>query len=85
MNAMKRHQLSKHNDQKTTFVCSICNAVFKTKWSMSTHKSKYHREKTLLLDTQTGATVQVQEQRLYSPGKKTKKLDITGTIKEEMM
>uniref|UniRef100_A0A2M4AIN9 Uncharacterized protein n=1 Tax=Anopheles triannulatus TaxID=58253 RepID=A0A2M4AIN9_9DIPT len=42
-NAMKRHQQAKHSNTQTSYVCAFCEARFKTKWSLSTHKSKYHR------------------------------------------
>lgn len=45
MNAMKRHKLAKHGEHKVSYSCVMCNAMFKTKWSLSTHKSKYHRDK----------------------------------------
>ncbi|XP_055594616.1 longitudinals lacking protein, isoforms H/M/V-like isoform X3 [Uranotaenia lowii] len=49
MNAMKRHKLAKHGDNKVSYSCVMCNAVFKTKWSLSTHKSKYHRDRIVVL------------------------------------
>uniref|UniRef100_A0A2M4BI52 Uncharacterized protein n=1 Tax=Anopheles marajoara TaxID=58244 RepID=A0A2M4BI52_9DIPT len=42
-NAMKRHHQAKHSSTQTSFICPICEARFKTTWSLSTHKSKYHR------------------------------------------
>ncbi|XP_050082928.1 broad-complex core protein isoforms 1/2/3/4/5-like [Anopheles aquasalis] len=41
--ALKRHQQAKHSSIQTLFTCALCEARFKTKWSLSTHKSKYHR------------------------------------------
>lgn len=49
MNAMKRHKLAKHSEHKVSYSCVMCNAVFKTKWSLSTHKSKYHRDKVMVI------------------------------------
>uniref|UniRef100_A0A182W5Y1 C2H2-type domain-containing protein n=1 Tax=Anopheles minimus TaxID=112268 RepID=A0A182W5Y1_9DIPT len=43
MNAMKRHRQAKHFALQDSYVCAMCDARFKTKWSLSTHKSKYHR------------------------------------------
>uniref|UniRef100_A0A182YH22 C2H2-type domain-containing protein n=1 Tax=Anopheles stephensi TaxID=30069 RepID=A0A182YH22_ANOST len=43
MNAMKRHRQAKHFAMQDSYVCAMCDARFKTKWSLSTHKSKYHR------------------------------------------
>uniref|UniRef100_A0A4Y0BJE5 BTB domain-containing protein n=1 Tax=Anopheles funestus TaxID=62324 RepID=A0A4Y0BJE5_ANOFN len=43
MNAMKRHRQAKHFASQDSYVCIMCAARFKTKWSLSTHKSKYHR------------------------------------------
>ncbi|XP_052863759.1 longitudinals lacking protein, isoforms H/M/V-like isoform X2 [Anopheles cruzii] len=42
-NAMKRHRQAKHTNSQVSFMCALCDARFKTKWSLSTHKSKYHR------------------------------------------
>uniref|UniRef100_A0A182QYI9 C2H2-type domain-containing protein n=1 Tax=Anopheles farauti TaxID=69004 RepID=A0A182QYI9_9DIPT len=53
MNAMKRHRQSKHVTLMDSYVCALCSACFKTKWSLSTHKSKYHRGQ----NTSTGGTV----------------------------
>uniref|UniRef100_A0A182LYA4 C2H2-type domain-containing protein n=1 Tax=Anopheles culicifacies TaxID=139723 RepID=A0A182LYA4_9DIPT len=46
MNAMKRHRQAKHFALQDSYVCAVCDARFKTKWSLSTHKSKYHRSQT---------------------------------------
>ncbi|XP_053669123.1 transcription factor GAGA-like [Anopheles marshallii] len=43
INAMKRHRQAKHLELPTSYACAKCDARFKTKWSLSTHKSKYHR------------------------------------------
>ncbi|XP_058823600.1 longitudinals lacking protein, isoforms H/M/V-like isoform X2 [Topomyia yanbarensis] len=56
MNAMKRHKLAKHGDNKVSYSCVMCNAVFKTKWSLSTHKSKYHRDKVMVLPVKAELT-----------------------------
>lgn len=43
INAMKRHRQAKHLELPSSYECAMCDARFKTKWSLSTHKSKYHR------------------------------------------
>uniref|UniRef100_A0A182WCZ6 BTB domain-containing protein n=1 Tax=Anopheles minimus TaxID=112268 RepID=A0A182WCZ6_9DIPT len=43
INAMKRHRQAKHLELPFSYECAMCDARFKTKWSLSTHKSKYHR------------------------------------------
>uniref|UniRef100_A0A182MLR6 BTB domain-containing protein n=1 Tax=Anopheles culicifacies TaxID=139723 RepID=A0A182MLR6_9DIPT len=43
INAMKRHRQAKHLELSSSYECAMCDARFKTKWSLSTHKSKYHR------------------------------------------
>lgn len=78
MNAMKRHTLAKHGDNKVSYSCIMCNAIFKTKWSLSTHKSKYHRDKVMVVPVKleaaesapTTPTVAVRKvgQTVVSPG-----------------
>ncbi|XP_076657232.1 uncharacterized protein LOC143361586 isoform X13 [Halictus rubicundus] len=42
--ALLRHITSKHEESRTsTAYCNICQRFFKTKWSLATHNSKYHR------------------------------------------
>ncbi|KZC06377.1 Broad-complex core protein isoform 6 [Dufourea novaeangliae] len=42
--ALLRHVTSKHEEPRTsTAYCNICKRFFKTKWSLATHTSKYHR------------------------------------------
>ncbi|XP_076666792.1 uncharacterized protein LOC143368197 isoform X8 [Andrena cerasifolii] len=42
--ALLRHITSKHEEPRSsTAYCSICQRFFKTKWSLATHNSKYHR------------------------------------------
>ncbi|KOC63294.1 hypothetical protein WH47_04743 [Habropoda laboriosa] len=42
--ALLRHITSKHEEpQSSTAYCNICQRFFKTKWSLATHNSKYHR------------------------------------------
>lgn len=45
--ALKRHFQSKHSLMKETgkHTCEYCKTSFKTKWSLATHKSRFHREK----------------------------------------
>ncbi|KAL1400002.1 hypothetical protein pipiens_007789 [Culex pipiens pipiens] len=66
MNAMKRHKLAKHGDNKVSYSCAMCNAIFKTKWSLSTHKSKYHRDKVMVLPVKAEPEVQ-QPQQISQP------------------
>ncbi|XP_049291895.1 protein bric-a-brac 1-like [Anopheles funestus] len=47
INAMKRHRQAKHLELSSSYECAMCDARFKTKWSLSTHKSKYHRGQTV--------------------------------------
>ncbi|XP_053665097.1 protein abrupt [Anopheles marshallii] len=54
MNAMKRHRQAKHFALQDSYVCAMCDARFKTKWSLSTHKSKYHRSQTTTGTIETG-------------------------------
>ncbi|XP_058176650.1 longitudinals lacking protein, isoforms H/M/V [Anopheles ziemanni] len=57
MNAMKRHRQAKHSNSQDSFTCLLCEARFKTKWSLSTHKSKYHRgQNTSIMTRATGST-----------------------------
>lgn len=41
--ALRRHNMSKHLQLGVKFACSICGMQYKTKWSLSTHISRYHR------------------------------------------
>lgn len=41
--AMRRHTMSKHSALNVKYQCSICGMSYKTKWSLSTHISRYHR------------------------------------------
>lgn len=41
--ALKRHIESKHTQNLVTFSCDLCSKPFKTKWSLSTHTSRFHR------------------------------------------
>lgn len=42
--ALLRHITSRHEEsQSSTAFCNICQRFFKTKWSLATHNSKYHR------------------------------------------
>ncbi|XP_052901231.1 protein abrupt-like isoform X2 [Anopheles moucheti] len=54
MNAMKRHRQAKHFALQDSYACAMCDARFKTKWSLSTHKSKYHRSQTTTGVIETG-------------------------------
>lgn len=48
--ALLRHVTSKHEEVRTsTAYCSICHRFFKTKWSLSTHNSKYHRTSNFVI------------------------------------
>ncbi|XP_020295984.1 protein tramtrack, beta isoform-like isoform X5 [Pseudomyrmex gracilis] len=49
--ALLRHITSKHEDSPNTAAyCNICNRVFKTKWSLATHNSRYHRIDQYIID-----------------------------------
>lgn len=54
--ALKRHIESKHTQNLVTFSCEVCNKPFKTKWSLSTHTSRFHRrsalEEVLIVDNE---------------------------------
>lgn len=41
--ALRRHNMSKHLQLGVKYQCSICAMQYKTKWSLSTHISRYHR------------------------------------------
>lgn len=41
--ALRRHNLSKHSNIGVKFKCDVCSMSYKTKWSLSTHISRYHR------------------------------------------
>ncbi|XP_013105216.2 modifier of mdg4 isoform X1 [Stomoxys calcitrans] len=44
-NALRRHIASKHSKiMGKEFECAVCNKSFKTKWSLSTHNSRFHRD-----------------------------------------
>ncbi|XP_016981145.1 modifier of mdg4 isoform X1 [Drosophila rhopaloa] len=44
-NALRRHIASRHSEiQGKEHECFICMKSFKTKWSLSTHNSRFHRE-----------------------------------------
>ncbi|XP_067007246.1 protein bric-a-brac 2 isoform X2 [Anabrus simplex] len=40
---LARHIAAKHQKQESVFSCTKCNRYFKTKWSLSTHNSRYHK------------------------------------------
>lgn len=42
--ALKRHTESKHSGNLVSFLCIVCKKSFKTKWSLSTHTSRFHRK-----------------------------------------
>uniref|UniRef100_A0A182N4Y9 BTB domain-containing protein n=1 Tax=Anopheles dirus TaxID=7168 RepID=A0A182N4Y9_9DIPT len=68
MNALKRHRQCKHQALLHSYRCAQCDARFKTKWSLSTHKSKYHRVSNAsgdALKQRTGPTT-VTDQRARS-------------------
>ncbi|EDV91849.1 GH24375 [Drosophila grimshawi] len=45
MNALRRHIASRHSEiQSKEHECFICMKNFKTKWSLSTHNSRFHRD-----------------------------------------
>lgn len=45
VNALRRHIASRHSEiQGKEHECFICMKSFKTKWSLSTHNSRFHRE-----------------------------------------
>lgn len=45
MNALRRHIASRHSEiQSKEYECFICMKNFKTKWSLSTHNSRFHRD-----------------------------------------
>ncbi|ALC49446.1 CG12236 [Drosophila busckii] len=51
MNALRRHIASRHTDiQSKEYECFICMRNFKTKWSLSTHNSRFHRDVRLTKD-----------------------------------
>lgn len=41
--ALRRHTMSKHSALSVKYACSTCGMSYKTKWSLSTHISRYHR------------------------------------------
>ncbi|BFG02066.1 modifier of mdg4 [Drosophila madeirensis] len=44
-NALRRHIASRHSEiQDKQHECYICIKSFKTKWSLSTHNSRFHRD-----------------------------------------
>ncbi|EDW29712.1 GL14893 [Drosophila persimilis] len=44
-NALRRHIASRHSEiQDKQHECYICMKSFKTKWSLSTHNSRFHRD-----------------------------------------
>ncbi|TDG40088.1 hypothetical protein AWZ03_013489, partial [Drosophila navojoa] len=48
MNALRRHIASRHSEiQSKEHECFICMKNFKTKWSLSTHNSRFHRDARL--------------------------------------
>lgn len=59
MAALKRHVECRHNNIQESYSCANCQTVFKTKWSLSTHNSRYHRNKSEVRNTWT-ATPPVQ-------------------------
>ncbi|XP_039960527.1 broad-complex core protein isoforms 1/2/3/4/5 isoform X1 [Bactrocera neohumeralis] len=45
MNALRRHITSRHSEiSGKEHECTICSKSFKTKWSLSTHNSRFHRD-----------------------------------------
>lgn len=43
VSALRRHMASKHSIVSKKHDCSMCKKSFKTKWSLSTHNSRFHR------------------------------------------
>lgn len=41
--ALRRHIMSKHSNIGVKYQCNVCSMSYKTKWSLSTHISRYHR------------------------------------------
>lgn len=41
--ALRRHVMSKHSNLDVKYQCNVCSMSYKTKWSLSTHISRYHR------------------------------------------
>ncbi|XP_063706735.1 zinc finger and BTB domain-containing protein 44-like isoform X3 [Culicoides brevitarsis] len=41
--ALRRHTMSKHSNIGVKYQCNVCSMSYKTKWSLSTHISRYHR------------------------------------------
>ncbi|XP_052900366.1 modifier of mdg4-like [Anopheles moucheti] len=81
INAMKRHRQAKHLELSTSYACAKCDARFKTKWSLSTHKSKYHRGQNV-----SGTSGGEQQRADNTPGEikntspTTQKRHTTGTM-----
>lgn len=44
ISALNRHRESKHSKSIESCICRICHKQFKTKWSLSTHTSRFHRK-----------------------------------------
>ncbi|XP_040172780.1 protein abrupt-like isoform X1 [Anopheles arabiensis] len=74
MNAMKRHRQAKHFALQDSYVCAMCEARFKTKWSLSTHKSKYHRGQT------TTGTIEAERHVVIKTTQNQLKKNASGTI-----
>ncbi|XP_055378328.1 protein bric-a-brac 1-like [Condylostylus longicornis] len=45
ISAYRRHNASKHGQKSEKYNCLSCEKSFKTKWSLSTHNSRFHRNK----------------------------------------
>ncbi|XP_049800753.1 protein bric-a-brac 2-like isoform X8 [Schistocerca nitens] len=51
---ISRHIAAKHRVQSRIFMCEKCNRYFKTKWSLSTHNSRYHKQMSFHSDSFPG-------------------------------
>lgn len=40
---LERHVAAKHIEQNEIYFCVKCVRYFKTKWSLATHNSRYHK------------------------------------------
>ncbi|KAG4068313.1 hypothetical protein HA402_007833 [Bradysia odoriphaga] len=61
VSALKRHKESKHTETRITYTCQQCGKLFKTKWSLSTHTSRFHRNKSLVLIAKDDMDVDLNE------------------------
>ncbi|XP_022189938.2 protein tramtrack, beta isoform isoform X1 [Nilaparvata lugens] len=62
---LERHIAARHQLQEEMFFCSVCARYFKTKWSLSTHNSRYHKAKLPLRnrnETAESSCFQMQRQ-----------------------